>query len=136
MTVTHSLVWQNDSMNPNGGGDSGGIQNYGDDTVGAATLNVIDSTIADNDAALGGGIFSWCAGSGGECSSTGANNTATIVNSTIADNDGGARGATGGGLLASQGTISVENSIVASNTVNNPLTGGTSPSNCGARARA
>ncbi len=132
LTVTHSLVWQNDSMNPNGGGDSGGIQNYGDDTVGAATLNVIDSTIADNDAALGGGIFSWCAGSGGECSSTGANNTATIVNSTIADNDGGARGATGGGLLASQGTISVENSIVASNTVNNPLTGGTSPSNCGA----
>ena len=63
---------------------------------------------------------------------TGANNTTTITNSTIAFNNGGSRATNGGGLLASQGTISVANSIVASNTVTNPLTGGQTPSNCGA----
>ncbi len=131
LTLTHSLVWQNDSTNPNGGGDSGGIQNYGDDSVGAGTLHIDNSTIADNTAALGGGVFSWCNGSGGECSTTGATNTTTITNSTIADNNGGSRASNGGGLLASQGTISVANSIIASNTVTNPTTGGTSPSNCG-----
>ena len=131
LTLTHSLVWNNSSTNPNGGGDSGGIQNYGDDTVGAATLHIDNSTIADNTAALGGGIFSWCAGSGSECSTTGATNTTTITNSTIADNNGGTRGTTGGGLLASQGTISVANSIVASNTVTN-ANGAQTSSNCGA----
>ena len=115
--MTHSLVWNNSSTNPNGGGDSGGIQNYGDHTVGAGKLSIDNSTIADNTSPLGGGIFSWCAGTGGECSATGATNTTTITNSTIAYNNGGTRGATGGGLLASQGTISVPNSILASNTV-------------------
>ena len=132
LTLSHSLVWNNTSSNPNGGGDSGGIQNYGDDTVGAATLTIDNSTIANNASALGGGIFSWCAGAGGECSSTGANNTTTITNSTIAFNNGGTRSSVGGGLLVSQGTMSVENSIVASNTVTNPLSGGQTPSNCSA----
>ena len=132
LTLTHSLVWNNTSMNPNGGGDSGAIQNYGDDSVGAATLSIDNSTIAYNNAALGGGIFSWCAGANNECSNTGANNTTTITNSTIAFNNGGSRATNGGGLLASQGTISVANSIVASNTVTNPLTGGQTLSNCGA----
>ena len=131
LTLTHSLVWNNDSTNPDGGGDSGGIQNYGDDTVGAGTIHIDNSTIADNTAALGGGIFSWCNGSGGECSTTGATNTTTITNSTIADNNGGSRGTTGGGLLVSQGTISVANSIVASNIVTN-ANGAQSSSNCGA----
>lgn len=57
-------------------------------------------------------------------------NTATIINSTITGNDGGARSTVGGGLLAADGgTISVENSIVAGNTVDNPSAG--TPSNCG-----
>jgi hypothetical protein len=127
LTVTHSLVWNNTGAN-----DSGGIQNYGDDTVGAATLSIDNSTIADNSSSLGGGVFSWCNGSNGECSPNNTtNNTTTITNSTIAFNNGGTRSSTGGGLFASQGTISVRNSIVASNTVINPLSGAQTPSNCG-----
>ena len=52
-----------------------------------------------------------------------------MTNSTIVGNDGGARATNGGGLRAAQGTISVENSIVADNTVDNPTTG--TASNCG-----
>ncbi len=85
LTVTHSLVANNYSTNqPDGaGGDSGGIQNVGPNPVteAAGKLTVVDSTIAGNSAALGGGIFSW-----GDTS-----NTTSIVNSTIADNDGGTR---------------------------------------------
>jgi hypothetical protein len=125
LTVTHSLVADNYSTNlPDGaGGDSGGIQNVGPNPVTEAPgkLTVVDSTIADNSAALGGGIFSW-----GDTA-----NTTSIVDSTIADNDGGTRGSEGGGLLASEGTISVENSIVADNTVEDPLTSERLPSNCG-----
>ncbi len=128
LTLTHSLVWDN-----GGGNDSGGIQNYGDDSVGAGTLTIDNSTIANNSSSLGGGVFSWCNGSNGECSPNNtANNTTTITNSTIAFNNGGTRSTTGGGLLATQGTISVRNSIVASNTVTNPLSGAQMPSNCGA----
>jgi hypothetical protein len=125
LTLTHSLVADNYSTNlPNGaGGDSGGIQNVGPNPVtgAAGKLTVTDSTIDGNSAALGGGIFSW-----GDTS-----NTTSIVNSTIADNDGGTRSTEGGGLLASEGTISVESSIVADNTVENPLTSELEPSNCG-----
>jgi hypothetical protein len=133
LTVTHSLVADNISTNPEGGGDSGGIQNFGPNPVteAAGKLTVNDSTITDNSAALGGGIFSWCGGAEGACSSTGTNSSTTITNSTIANNDGGTRSSEGGGLLASQGTIAVENSIVAGNTVENPLTGERVPSNCG-----
>jgi hypothetical protein len=131
LTVTHSLVSGNTSTNPNGGGDSGGIQNFGPNPVTgtAGKLAVDNSTIARNSAALGGGIFSWCSGTNGACSSSGATNTTQITNSTIAFNDGGARSTTGGGLLAGEGTISVENSIVALNTVDTPSAG--TPSNCG-----
>jgi hypothetical protein len=130
LTVTHSLVANNISTDPEGGGDSGGIQNFGPNPVteAAGKLVVVDSTITANSAALGGGIFSWCGGDEGECSSNGTSNTTTVTNSTIADNDGGARGAEGGGLLANQGTISVESSIVADNTVEDPER---VPSNCG-----
>ena len=126
LTLTHSLVENNYSTNqPDGaGGDSGGIQNVGPNPVteAAGKLTVNDSTITGNSAALGGGIFSW-----GDTA-----NTTSIVNSTIANNDGGTRSTEGGGLLASEGTISVENSIVAGNTVENPLTAERVPSNCGA----
>ncbi len=123
LTVTHSLVSNNISTNPNGGGDSGGIQNVGPNPVTeeAGKLIVEDSTITGNSAALGGGIFSW-----GDTA-----NTTSIVNSTIANNDGGTRSTEGGGLLASEGTISVENSIVSGNTVEEPLTDERRPSNCG-----
>ena len=123
MTLTHSLVSGN--VASSGGAESGGIQNYGDNAVGAAKLTVEDSTIAHNTASLGGGIFSWC--NDDPCSASGTNNTVTVINSTIAYNDGGSRSNAGGGLLASQGTLSVENSIVAFNTV----AGGESASNCG-----
>ena len=120
LTLTHSLVDNNGSSSSN---DSGGIQNYGDSTVGDAHLTVIDSTIASNTSAQGGGIFSWC---GTACA-----NTTTIINSTIAFNDGGPRASNGGGLRVSAGTISVQNSIVASNTVTSPTSGQQIPSNCG-----
>ena len=138
LTVTHSLVSNNISTNPNGGGDSGGIQNVGPNPVteAAGKLTVNDSTITGNDAALGGGIFSW-----GDTA-----NTTSIVNSTIANNDGGTRSTEGGGLLASEGTISVENSIVAATPSKNrspanadPRTAGTAASRLSAttsRARA
>ncbi|HEY7953054.1 MAG TPA: choice-of-anchor Q domain-containing protein [Solirubrobacteraceae bacterium] len=133
LTVTHSLISNNQSTNPNGaGGDSGGIQNFGPNPVTgtAGKLVVEDSTVTRNSAALGGGIFSWCGGTEGACSTEGEEpNTTTIVNSTIANNNGGSRSTEGGGLLASQGTISVQNSIVAGNTVNLPAT--ETPSNCG-----
>jgi hypothetical protein len=134
LTVTHSLVSNNESTNPNGEGTSGGIQNLGPNPVTgtAGKLVIEDSTITNNTAALGGGIFSWCNGTEAACSTNGTTNTTTIVNSTIANNDGGAGSTEGGGLLASQGTISVENSIVADNTVKEPLSGTPIPSNCGA----
>ena len=136
LTITHSLVWQNSSTAVVGttvsGGIAGGVENYGDDTVGAGTLSIDNSTIAGNTAAdLGGGVVSRCTGSGGQCSSSGANNTTTITNSTIADNNGGSGGVTGGGILASSGTIFIGSSIVAGNTVTNPTSGTQTPSNCG-----
>ena len=138
LTISHSLVWQNSSATVIGatvtGGIAGGVENYGDTTVGAGTLSIDNSTIADNTAAeLGGGVVNRCAGINSACSSTaGVKATTTIRDSTIADNNGGSGGVTGGGLLASQGTISIGSSIVASNTVTNPTTGGQTPSNCGA----
>ena len=62
---------------------------------------------------------------------SGATDTTTITNSTIAFNDGGRARRAGGGLLASEGKISVRNTIVASNTVADPLNGAQKPSNCG-----
>jgi hypothetical protein len=116
LTVTHSLVAFNGSPQTN---DSGGIQNVGNGNTPAA-LTVIDSTIANNTSAQGGGIMSW----------SNAGNTARVVNSTITGNDGGARNTVGGGLLAADGgTISVENSIIAGNKVDTPNPG--TPSNCG-----
>ncbi len=127
LTVTHSLVSGNTAGS--GGSDSGGIQNYGDPTVGPSKLTVDNSTISNNTSQLGGGIFSWCAGTNGACSSSTATNSTTITNSTIAFNNGGSRGTNGGGLLVGSGTMTVQNSIVAGNAVNNPSSG--TASNCG-----
>ena len=62
LTITHSLVWQNNattvpSAGPPVGGIGGGVENYGDTSVGAGVLNVDNSTIAGNSATeLAGGI--------------------------------------------------------------------------------
>jgi hypothetical protein len=121
LTVERSLISGN-----SGGNDSGGIQNFGTSTQ-AGNLTVIDSTISGNSSAQGGGIFNWCG-------STPCSNTVTVINSTITHNDGGPRNAHGGGLLNGvdgqgnpEGTISVQNSIIAFNTVNSSA----SASNCG-----
>jgi hypothetical protein len=126
LTVTHSLVSGNNANS--GGADSGGIQNFGPNPVtgSAGTLEIDDSTISNNTSDLGGGIFSWCSGANNSCSSGTETNRTTIVNSTIAFNNGGSRSTNGGGLLVGEGTLSIENSIVASNTV------ATGASNCGA----
>ena len=63
------------------GGDSGGVENFGTPASGTTPdlpghLVIDDSTIADNDARLVGGVFSW----------NDDNNTLTITNSTIAGN--------------------------------------------------
>ena len=107
LTLTHSLVSGNSSTG--GQGEGGGIENYGDSTAGPARLEIDNSTITANTAGLGGGVVSRCVGS---CSPSGASNTASITGSTIAENDGGSAG---GGLLATQGTISIGGSIVADN---------------------
>ncbi len=131
LTVTRSLVSGNESTNAGAGGDAGGIQNFGPNPVThtAGKLVIENSTIANNTAALGGGIFSWCGGEGCSTDGSGASNTTTIVDSTIAGNNGGTRSNEGGGLLVGQGTISIENSIVADNAVNNPAP--ETPSDCG-----
>jgi hypothetical protein len=131
MTISNSLVSGNASVvASNSGGDSGGIQNFGPNpiTETPGRLTIVNSTIAGNTSALGGGVFSWCGGGGGPCSPSGAVNTTSIVNSTIANNDGGIRGTSGGGLLVSQGTMAIQNSIVAFNTIDNPTAN--TPSNC------
>ena len=134
LTLSHSLVTINESTNPNGaGGNFGAVQNYGPNfiTHTAGKLVIEDSTITNNAGAPGAGVVSSCKEEGCSSDGSGASNATTIVNSTIANNEGGTGGA-GGGLLATQGTISIENSIVAENTVKNPLTGTPVPSNCGA----
>ncbi len=128
LTLTHSLVRLNTSSV--GGSDSGGIQNFGPNPTSGTpgTLAVDNSTISDNNSQLGGGIFSWCGGSGSNpCANSGtATNTTTITNTTIAGNDGGTRAGTAGGLVVASGTLSVLNSIVANNTVSS----GATKSNC------
>jgi hypothetical protein len=128
LTVDRSLIAGNGTATTN---DSGGIQNHGPNPITGTpgTLVVSDSTITGNTSAQGGGIFSWCASTGG-CSSTGAANTTQIIDSTIVGNDGGTRTGSGGGLRVANGTtMSVENSIVAGNTVDTPGAG--AASNCG-----
>ncbi|MGO9759922.1 MAG: choice-of-anchor Q domain-containing protein [Solirubrobacteraceae bacterium] len=132
LTIERSLISANHSAC--GGGDSGGIENFGCPTSGSSTVPdcsvnlpghlVLDnSTVADNDARLVGGIFSW----------NDASNTVTISNSTIAGNanqeESGqpARGL-GAGLGLEAGAARVENSIIAGNV---EITGGsTIPTNC------
>ena len=134
-TIERSLISGNHAACDPGGDDSGGILNLGCPTSGSvsipdcgidlpAHLVLDDSTVADNDARLVGGVFSW----------NDSNNTLLISNSTIADNEskdeypfGTARGP-GGGLGLGAGVARVQNSILAGNVES---TGGaTTPTNC------
>jgi len=120
LVVERSLVSFNHASTE--GGDSGGIQNHGSAVCGAtcvpgkkAVLAVEDSTIANNDARLGGGIFSW------SDAGVADGNQVSIINSTIAENivkeeiGGPAREPAAGGLLMSEGTADVAGSILAFN---------------------
>jgi PKD repeat protein len=117
LVVQRSLISNNHAGS--GGGDSGAIQNHGSEICTtacfpgkSAILDVENSTIADNDARLGGGIFSW--------SDAEDSNQVTILNSTIVENtnkaepSGPARGP-GAGLLISDGSAQVANTILAFN---------------------
>ena len=120
LTITHSLLEDNLSFASSGsGGISGGIANVASGAT-TATVTVNNSTLAGNTAAGGaGGIGSRCV----RCT----NSTVTVVDSTIFNNDGGTATANAGGLIAGTGSsISVENSIIASNTVGS----GATASNC------
>jgi hypothetical protein len=128
LTIQRSLISGNHS--PYGGGDSGGVQNFGCPIPQCTAdepghLVVDDSTVTGNDARAVGGIFSW----------NDTNNTLTVSNSTIAgnmtkDEPGGlARLPSGGGLGVGEGTERVQNSIIAGNV--DVTSGITTPSNCG-----
>jgi hypothetical protein len=128
LTVERSLISGNHA--PFGGGDSGGLENFGCPTPQCPTdepghLVVDDSTVTGNDARLVGGIFSW----------NDDNNTLTVSNSTIAFNEttdesgGAARLPAGGGLGVGQGTERIQNSIIAGNV--DVTAGHTTPANCG-----
>ena len=134
LTITHSLVTQNAATVPDGGppelrGRHRELRRQ------HRRRRHADHRQLDDRRQLRGrarrrGQWSRCAT---QCSSTAANNTTTITNSTIADNNGGSAGVTGGGAAGHQGTISIGNSIVASNIVTN-ANGAQTASNCGAGA--
>jgi hypothetical protein len=121
LEIEHSLVSGNHATGD--AGDSGGIQDYGTAKHEAgflapgkkAILAVEDSTVAENEAADGGGIFSW--------SEDGVKdeNGVSVINSTVAYNrtaeacPEGCEPSKGAGLLATDGTIDVVGSIVAYN---------------------
>jgi hypothetical protein len=137
LTLQRSLVSNNSAGF--GGGDSGGIENFEVPAVGAtpsipAHLIVDNSTIANNDARLVGGIFSWSSDP-----TNPQHNTLSITNSTIAGNSsqdepGGAVRTTVGGLAVSDGTENIQNTILAGNvSITGNLTappGATTLSNC------
>ena len=126
VTIEQTLISGNHSACS--GGDSGGVENFGTPASGTTPdlpghLVIDDSTIADNDARLVGGVFSW----------NDDNNTLTITNSTIAgnfaqDESGGLARGPGGGLGLGEGIARVQNTIIADNF---EKTGGvTTPTNC------
>src|SRR6201995_2578074 len=120
LTIKNSLLEDNLSFASSGtGGISGGIANVASGAT-TATGTVNNSTLAGNTAGSGaGGIGSRCV----RCTSS----TVTVVASTIYDNDGGTATTNAGGLIAGSGSsISVRNSIIASNTVGS----GATASNC------
>ncbi len=100
-----SLTVVDSTVSGNAGRFGGGIQSSaGSGATGAVTLSIANSTIANNAATMTGG--------GVAVNGATAGSSASIVNSTIAGNS--TNGAAGGLYAAS--TVSLSNSIVATNT--------------------
>jgi hypothetical protein len=125
LVLERSLVSGNHAST--GSKEAGGIQNYGsatyDGTISPgkkAVLAVEDSTVADNEATLGAGIFSLTEDGVPD------ENGVSIIDSTIAYNN--TQGELGAGLLAYDGTIAVDGSIVAYNSAT--TSGKVTYSNC------
>ncbi len=115
------------------GGEGGGIENYGSrECITAcgpgkkAVLAVKDSTIADNEAPLGAGVFS------GTEDGVADENGVSIIDSTIAYNH--STGEPGAGLLVHEGAIDVVGSIVADDSAT--TAGVTADTNCAAESPA
>jgi hypothetical protein len=122
VTMTASLVDNNSAVSGSGGptGDGGGILVLGNPNP--STLTLMDSTVALNNAIIGGGIMA----------RDGASNFTDILRSTVAYNDTGA--SLGGGLLiADVESFLVSASLIAGNTGNDPALGGSglATTNCG-----
>jgi hypothetical protein len=127
LTIERSLISGNRA--PYGGGDSGGIQNFGVPAAPPAPdlpghLVVTDSTVAGNHARLVGGIFSW-----NDVTNTLVVNNSTIAGNMTMDEPGGGARDSGGGLGVGEGTEVVLNSIVAGNV--QIKSGVTTNTNCG-----
>jgi hypothetical protein len=102
MTITNSVISNN--VATSGGGDGGGLQNFGGDGFGPASLTVRESTIAYNTATKVGAISQW----------DNAGDTITLESTTIAYNSASS---VTGGIDAGAGSISVRGSLLANNTV-------------------
>jgi hypothetical protein len=142
LVLERSLVSDNHAST--GSAEGGGILNYGtgtncDGTCSPGTKAVLaieNTTVADNDASLGAGIFSLAEGGAAD------ENGVSIIDSTIAYNktqeepciECFARGP-GAGLLATDGTIAVEGSILAYNS-ETPKGEATYYTNCSAESPA
>jgi hypothetical protein len=101
MTISNSLIDHNSA--PDGGGDSGGVLNFGGDGLAAANMTITNSTVAFNSARVGGGVMQW----GNDQDSL------TLQRVTLARNT--ATAGAPGGLNIGQGSGHVSGSIVASN---------------------
>jgi hypothetical protein len=119
LLVLDSLVSGNHANS--GEATGGGLQNHGV-PGGEATLVVENSTVADNDASLGAGIYSFSPEVAGA-------NKVTVLDSTIAHNTtrevcAECAAQPGAGLVMAEGEANVINSILAFNTEE------ATPSNC------
>jgi hypothetical protein len=105
MTVTHATIAGNSAVGyPFGGGFGGGIYNLG-------SLALLNSTVANNSASGG---FAFSGGQGGGIRNTG---TLIIANSTISSNSAtGGAAQDGGGAVTSFGPLAITNSTIVSNT--------------------
>ncbi|MDA0181840.1 Ig-like domain repeat protein [Solirubrobacter phytolaccae] len=101
MTINRSLIERNSATQ--GGGDGGGIINFGGDGGSAASLTIRNSTIASNTARLAGGLISY--GS--------PQNTVTTEGVTIAQNHAGDRGT--GAVQIGEGSWFAQLTLVADN---------------------
>ena len=122
MTITHSLIDHNRA--DQGGGDGGGIINFGGDCGSAAHLVVRDSTIAFNTARLAGGIIQY----------DNPQDSTALESVTLAYNQTGDRGGPGN-LAVNSGTASVRNTILGFSQGTSgpaPNCGGTGPASGGA----